>query len=176
VCFNSIVLRELDKEKFNKNIITILDMDDFYDGCETNFKDILIKTIVQMISEITEKDGWNLQYFTKEESERLFIAFMGKTKMSVRLYKERDELSYDFKEINVKFIFSEAEKKKIAEIYLNNLFDYPSYFENCVIEDPEEIDINSISEVLSDKVYQLLSPNEIKVKFKDKIEKIISKE
>jgi len=171
-----LILRELDKEKFNKNIIAILDMDDFYDGCETKFKDVLITTLIQMISESTEKDGWNLQYFSKEETERLFIAFMGKTKMSVRLYKKRDELSFDFKEIIVKFNFSEDEKKKIAEIYLNNLCDYPSYFENCIIEDPEEIDINSISEVLSDEVYQVLSPNEIKAKFKDKLEKIINNE
>ena len=171
-----IVLRELDKEKFKKNITAWLDLDDFYDGCETNFKDVLVQTIIQMISEIVEKDEWNLQYFTKEESERLFTAFMKNSIITVRLNKKIDESNYNFKEIIVEFNFSKREKKKIAEIYLENLFNYPSYIENCIIEDPEETDMNILSELLSDQVYQLLSSDEIKTKFRDKLEKIINDE
>jgi hypothetical protein len=84
----SIVLRELDKEKFNKNVTAILDIDELHDDCETNFKDIIIDTIVQMISEIVEKDGWDLQYFKKDESEKLFKAFMENSKITVQLNKK----------------------------------------------------------------------------------------
>jgi hypothetical protein len=174
--FNNIVLRGLDKEKFNKNVTANLDIDDFYDGCVTNFKDVLVETIVEMVSEIVEKDKWNLQYFSKEEVERLFIAFMVNTKMTIRLNKSENNDVYYFKKIPLVFNFSEDEKKKIAEIYLNNLFNYPSYFENCIVENPKEINIDLLASLLSIQVNHLLSPEEIKTKFKDKIEKIINNE
>jgi len=170
----SIVLRQLDKEKFNINIATWLDVDDFFEGCQTNFKDIVVDTIVEMISEIVEKDAWNLQYFDENEKEELFNAFMKNSKITVRLNKETNQMNYKFKEITVEFNFPENEKKKIAEIYLDNIFNYSSYFENCIIEDSEETDINILSELLSNKVYQILTSDEIKAKFKNKLEKIIN--
>jgi len=172
----SIVLRELDKEKFKKNVTAILDLDDFYDGCETNFKDVLIETIVQMISEIAEKDGWNLQYFTKEESEKLFEAFMKNSEITVRLNKKVNDEAYYFKTVSVKFNFSNKEKKKIAEIYLENLFDYPSYFDNCIIENPKETDEDLLALLLCIQVHEILTSDEIIGKFKGKLEKIINYE
>jgi len=174
--FNSIVLTELDKEKFNKNVTVNLDLEDLYEGCHTNFKSVLIETITEIISEIVEADGWNLQYFSKEEAERLFIAFMMNTHMTVRLNKSENDDAYYFKKIPVVFNFSEEEKKKIAEIYLNNLFNYPSYFENCIIENPKETNIDLLASLLSTQVHQLLNSEEIKIKFKDKIEKIVNNE
>jgi len=170
----SIVLRQLNKEKFNINIATWLDADDFFKDCQTNFKDIVVDTIIEMISEIVEKDAWNLQYFDEDEKEELFISFMENSKITVRLNRETNQMNYKFKEIIVEFNFPENEKKKIAEIYLDNIFNYSSYFENCIIEDSEETDINILSELLSNKVYQILTSDEIKAKFKNKLEKIIN--
>jgi len=53
----SVVLDKLDEEKFNENIITSLDFDNVIQNCYTNFRDVVIDTIIQMISEIVEKDG-----------------------------------------------------------------------------------------------------------------------
>ena len=167
-----IILRELDKEKFNQNVIVNLDLEDLYEGCYTNFKSVLIETITEIISEIVEKDGWDLQYFEKDEEEKLFNAFMKNSKITVRLNKKIDELNYDFKEVIVEFDFSEIEKKEIAEIYLDNILNEYHYLNRCFLESFEEIDIDLIAEFLSDEVYGLLSPDEIKTKFKDKLEKI----
>ena len=169
-----VILRELDKEKFSINVIINLDLEDFYESCLTNFKDIVTDTIIQMISEIVEKDGWDLQYFEENESEKLFTAFMENSKIIVRLNKKIDELNYDFKEVTIEFYLSESEKKEIAEIYLSNILNDYHYLDECILESLEEKDIDLIVEFLSDQIYQLLSPNEIKAKFKDKLEKIIS--
>ena len=168
----TIVFKELDKEKFNRNVIVNLDLEDLYEGCYTNFKSVLIEIITKIISEIVEKDGWYLQYFERNEAEKLFNAFMENSKIIVRLNKKIDELNYDFKEITIEFDFSEDEKKKIAEIYLQNVLNYISFFEECIIGNFEGKDIDIISEFLSDEVYQLLSPDEIKIKFSEKLEKI----
>jgi len=172
----SIVLRELDKEKFRKNVTAVLDLDDFYDGCETNFKDILVETIIQMISEIVEKDEWNLQYFTEEESEKLFEAFMKISEITVRLNKKVNDEMYYFKTVSVKFDFSNEEKKKIAEIYLESLFDYSSYFYNCIIENSKETDEDLLALLVCIQVHEILTSDEIKQKFKGKLEKIINYE
>jgi len=169
-----IVLRELNKEKFNKNITAWLDADNIIQSCYTNFKYIVVDTIIRMISEIIEEDGWDLQYFEKEESEKLFTAFMKNSKITVRLNKKIDELNYVFKEAIVEFDFPEIEKREIAEIYLSNILNDYRYLDECILESLEEKDIDLIVEFLSDEVYQLLSPDEIKVKFKDKLEKIIN--
>jgi len=58
---------------------------------------------------------------------------------------------------------------------LQNVLNYRSFFEECIIGDFEEKDIDIISEFLSDEVYQLLSPDEIKAKFRDKLEKLLMK-
>ena len=172
----SLILRELDKEKFNKNVTVNLDLEDLYEGCHTNFKSVLIETITEIISEIAEADGWDLQYFEKDEEEKLFNGFMKNSKITVILNKSENDDAYYFKKIPVVFNFSEEEKKKIAEIYLNNLFNYPSYFENCIIENPKETNIDLLASLLSTQVHQLLNSEEIKIKFKDKIEKIVNNE
>ena len=169
-----IVLKELNKEKFNKNITAWLDADNVIQSCYTNFKCIVTDTIIRMISEIVEEDGWNLQYFEKDELEKIFNAFMKNSKITVRLNKKIDELNYVFEEAIIEFDFPESEKKKIAEIYLDNILNDYRYLDECFLESLEEIDIDLIVEFLSDEVYELLSRNEIKVKFKDKLEKIIN--
>jgi len=166
----SIVLRQLDREKFNINIATWLDADDFFKDCQTNFRDIVVDTIIQMISEIVEKDGWNLQYFDEDEKEELFISFMENSKIIVRLNKETNQMDYKFKEITVEFNLSENEKKKIAETYLFTIFNNSYYFEECIIKNFDDV----IAKFFSDKVYQLLTVSEIKTKYGDKLEKIIN--
>jgi len=166
----SLVLDKLDEEKFNKNIIVWLDADDFFKGCQTNFRDVIIDTVIDIISEITERDGWNLQYFDEDEKEELFISFMENSEVTVRLNREINEMDYEYKEITVKFNLSEDEKKKIAEIYLSKIFNNSYYFEECIIKNFDDI----IAKIFSDKVYQLLTASEIKTKFKDKLGKIIN--
>jgi hypothetical protein len=166
----SIVLRQLDREKFNINITTWLDADDFFKDCQTNFRDIVADTIIEMIFEIVEKDGWNLQYFDENEKEELFISFMKNSKITVRLNKETKQMDYKYKEITVEFNFPENEKKKIAEIYLDNVFNHSYYFEECIIKNLDDV----IAKFFSDKVYQLLTVSEIKTKYGDKLEKIIN--
>ena len=168
----NIVLRELNKEKFNKNITAWLDADNIIQSCYTNFKYIVTDTIIRMISEIIEEDGWDLQYFEENESEKLFTAFMKNSKITVRLNKKIDELNYVFEEAIVEFDFPEIEKREIAEIYLDSILNDYRYLDECFLESLEEIDIDLIVEFLSDEVYQLLSPDEIKIKFNEKLKKI----
>ena len=170
----TIVLKELDKEKFSINVTAWLDSDYLIEGCTTNFKDVVIDTLIQTISDIVEKDEWNLQYFEKDEAEKLFNAFMKNSKIIVRLNKKIDELNYDFKEVTIEFYLSENEKKRIAEIYLDNILNEDRYLDECIFENLEEKDIDLLVELLSDEVYQLLSPDEIKAKFNHKLDKIIN--
>jgi len=172
----SIILRELDKEKFKKNITAWLDADNIIQSCYTGFKYITTETIIQMISEVVEKDEWNLQYFNENELEKLFKAFMQNSKITIRLIKKMDESNYAFEKIIIEFDFSEIEKKKIAEIYLDNILNEYRYLDRCIFDGLEEKDIDIIVELLSEEVYQLLSSDEIKAKFRDKLEKIINDE
>ena len=48
------------------------------------------------------------------------------------------------------------------------------YLDICIFVDLEEINVDKISEALSNEVYGLLSPEEIKTKFKDAIEEAIN--
>jgi len=169
-----IVLRELDKEKFRKNVIAWLDGDNVIQSCYTDFKYIITETITQMISEIVEKDDWNLQYFDEKESEKLFKAFMENSEITIRLIKQIDEVNYAFDEVIIEFDFSEIEKKEIAEIYLDNILNEYNYLDRCIIDSLEEIDIDLIAELLSDQIYQILTSDEIKKKFKDKLENVIN--
>jgi len=172
----NIILRELDKEKFKKIVVEWLNGDNIIQGCYTNFKDVVTDTIIQTISEIVEKDDWNLQYFTKEESEKLFNTFMQNSEIEIRLIKQIDEINYAFDDVVVEFDFSEIEKKEIAEIYLDKILNDYQYLDRCFLDSLEEIDIDLIAEFLSDEIYGLLSPDDIKAKFREKIEKIISNE
>jgi len=169
----NIVLRDLDEWEFSEKIDSSLRVDNISESCYTNFKDILIETIIQMISEIVEKDGWETQYFEEEESEKLFEAFMKNSEITVRLNKKVDKSNYVFEKAIVKFDFSENEKKKIAETYIDTLLECYYYLDICIFLDLDEINVDTISEALSNEVYQLLSPEEIKAKFKDKIEEAI---
>ena len=166
----SIVLRELDKEKFNIHISIWLDSDDFFEYCRTNFKDVVVDTIIEMISEIVEKDGWNLQYFDEDEREELFISFMENSKITVWLNRETNQMDSEFNEITVEFNLSKNEKKKIAETYLFEIFNNSYYFNECIIKNFDDV----VAKFFSRKVYRLLTVNQIKTKFKDKLEKIIN--
>ena len=169
----NIILKELDKEKFRKNIIAWLNGDNIIESCYTNFKDIVTETIIQMISEIVEKDDWNLQYFDEKKLQELFNAFIKNSKIIIQLNKQIDELNYVFEEVIVEFDFPEIEKKEIAEIYLDNILNEYHYLNRCFLESLEEIDIDLIAEFFSNEVYGLLSSEEIKAEFKDKIEEAI---
>jgi len=79
-------------------------------------------------------------------------------------------MDYKFKEITVEFNLSENEKKKIAEIYLNNVLNNSYYFKECIINDFNDV----IAKLLSVRVYQLLSSDEIEVRFTDKLEEILN--
>jgi len=166
----SIVLDKLDEEKFNIHISIWLDSDDFFEYCRTNFRDVVVDTIIEMISEIVEKDGWNLQYFDENEREELFISFMENSKITVWLNRETNQMDSEFNEITVEFNLSKNEKKKIAETYLFEIFNNSYYFEECVIKNFDDV----VAKFFSRKVYRLLTVNQIKTKFKDKLEKIIN--
>jgi len=166
----SIVLDKLDEEKFNIHISIWLDSDDFFEYCRTNFKDVVIDTIIEMISEIVEKDGWNLQYLDEDEREELFISFMENSKITVWLNRETNQMDSEFNEITVKFNLSKNEKKKIAETYLFEIFNNSYYFNECIIKNFNDV----VAKFFSRKVYRLLTVNQIKTKFKDKLEKIIN--
>jgi len=166
----SIVLDKLDEEKFNIHISIWLDSDDFFEYCRTNFRDVVVDTIIEMISEIVEKDGWNLQYLNENEREELFISFMENSKITVWLNRETNQMDSEFNEITVEFNLSKNEKKKIAETYLFEIFNNSYYFEECVIKNFDDV----VAKFFSRKVYRLLTVNQIKTKFKDKLEKIIN--
>jgi hypothetical protein len=111
----SIVLKEINMEKFNKNIISNLDTDDFYEGCNTNFRDVLVETLIYEIAKITEKDEWCLQSFNNDRSKKLFDAFMKNSQIVIGLHKRIDGLNYAYKEITIGFDFSENEKRKLQK-------------------------------------------------------------
>jgi len=173
-----IVLRELDEEKFIDNITDSLWEDNIAESCYTNFKDGLIITIGQTISEIFEKDGWELKtfgeltMFNEKDTEKIFNAFIENSEFTVTIRKKGQK--NEFKEVVVKLDFPEAKKKEIAELYVDTILIGYYYLDICIFLDLDEINVDTLSEVLSDEVYQLLSPEEIKTKFKDKIEETIN--
>jgi len=169
-----IVLRELDKFKLSENISESLREDNIAESCYTNFKDALAETIIQMIREDVEKDGWKIKAFEKNKEEKIFDAFMKNSEFKILLSKKIDKSKNELKEVIVKLDFSEDEKKKIAETYIDTLLGGYYYLDICIFIDLDEININTISKVLSDEVYQLLSPDEIEKKFKDVIEEDIN--
>ena len=71
-------------------------------------------------------------------------------------------------------IFQKKKKKRIAEEYIANILVGLYYLDICIFVDLDEINVDKISEALSNEVYGLLNPDEIKTKFKDAIEEAIN--
>ncbi|ARQ96561.1 hypothetical protein [Sulfolobus islandicus rod-shaped virus 4] len=176
----SIILRELDLDKFSENISESLREDNISESCYTNFKDSLVETIGQTISTILEKDGWKIKrsdgltMFNEKDSEKLFNAFMKNSEFTVTLKKKIDNQKYEFKQVIIKFDFPEEEKKRIAEEYITSVLLGLYYLDICIFVELEKINVDKISETLSNEVYGLLRPEEIKTKFKDAIETVIN--
>ena len=174
------VLKDLDLDKFSENISESLREDNISESCYTNFQDAVVETIGQTISTILEKDGWKIKrfgaltMFNEKDSEKLFNAFMKSSEFTVTLKKKIDEQKYEFREAIIKFDFPEEEKKRIAEEYIANILVGLYYLDICIFVDLDEINVDKISEALSNEVYGLLSPEEIKTKFKDAIEEAIN--
>ena len=165
----SIIIKDLDEYEFSENIEESLREDNISESCYTNFKDLLVETLIHEIRESVEEDGWKLKAFEKNKEDKIFDAFMNNGEIKVLLSKKNGEL----KKVIVKLDFSENEKKKIAETYIDTLLECYCYLDICIFLDLDEINVDTISEALSNEVYQLLSPEEIKAKFKDKIEEAI---
>jgi len=158
-----LILKELDKERLEKNTIIELDLDYINYECKTSFKKVLISTLIQTIAKILQKDGYVLQDFKEEELEKMFNAFMENTEIIVRLNK-----GLESKTVIIKFDISQDERKKLSEIYLDNIIKSRSYFYGCIVNNLPNKDINLISRVLSNQVYEFLTPDEVKQKIKDK--------
>jgi len=166
----NIVLDKLDEWKFSENIDESLREDNISESCYTNFKDLLVETLIKEIRENIEKDGWKVKFENNKE-EKIFKAFLENGEINILLVNESEKKS---KKVVVKLDFPESEKKNIAEIYIDNILEGYYYLDICIFLDLEEINVNTISKTLSDEVYQLLSSEEIKMKFKDKLENAIN--
>jgi len=176
----SLVLKELDKSDLSDYVSESLREDNIAESCYTNFRDAVVETLGKTISTLLEKDGWKIKrfdeltMFNEKDSEKLFDAFLKNAEFTVTLKKKVDERKYESKEVIIKFDFPEEEKKGIAEEYIANLLIGLYYLDICIFVDLAEINVDKISEVLSNEVYGLLSPEEIKTKFKDAIEEAIN--
>jgi len=170
-----IVLNKLDKYEFSENISESLREDNIAESCYTNFKDALIDTIIQMVHETMEKDGWKIKAFEKNKEEKIFDAFMKNGEFKVLLSKKVDKSNDMSKVIIIKLDFPENEKKEIAKTYVDNLLEGYYYLDICLFtEIEEEVNVDTVSKILSDEVYGILSPEEIKKEFQDKIEEAIN--
>jgi|GEM_PF-3010818 len=169
-----IVLKDLDNFEFSEKINSSLTEDNISEACYTNFQDILIRTIAQEIHSTLDRDGWKVKYFEKNKEEKIFRAFMENGEIKVLLMKKVDKSKNEFKKVIVKFDFSENKKKEIARVYVNNILEGYYYLDLCLFRELEEINIDAVAKTLSGEVYQLLSPDEIKTMFKDKIEDAIN--
>ena len=114
-------------------------------------------------------DGWKLKAFEKNKEDKIFNAFMENGEIKVLLSNKTGEL----KKVIVKLDFPEDKKKKVAETYIDTLLEGYYYLDICLFIDLDETDVDTVSDALSKEVYGLLTPGEIKAKFKDKIEKAI---
>ena len=168
-----IVLEDLDKFEFSEKIDSSLREDNIAESCYTNFKDVVVETIIKEIHGILEKDGWEIKAFEKNKEEKIFSAFMKNGEIEVLLTKKVNESKNEFKKVIVKFDFSENEKKEIVKVYVDNILEGYAYLDLCLFGELEEINVDTISEALSSEVYGLLSSEEIKAEFKDKIEEAI---
>jgi len=114
-------------------------------------------------------DGWKLKAFEKNKEDKIFNAFMENGEIKVLLSNKTGEL----KKVIVKLDFSEDEKKKVAKTYIDTLLEGYYYLDICLFVDLDEINVDTVSKALSSEVYGILSPEEVKAKFKNKIEKAI---
>ena len=147
--------------------------DNISESCYTNFKDALVHLLIHEIREKVQEDGWRLKAFEKNKEEKVFDAFMKNGEIKVLLSKKVDEQKYEYKKVIVKFSIPEDKKKKVAEKYIDTVLEGYYYLDMCIFIDLDEVNIDTISDALSSEVYSLLSPDEIKAKFKDKIEEAI---
>lgn len=177
----SLVIRELDKSELDDYVSESLREDNISESCYTNFKDAVVEVIGKTIHENVEKDGWKLKtfdeltMFSEKDSEKIFDAFLKNSEFTVTLKKKKvDGQKYEFKEVNVKFDFPENEKKEIAKEYIANILIGLYYLDICIFIELDDINVDTIAKVLSDEVYGLLSPDEIKAEFKDAIEEAIN--
>ena len=169
----TIVIKSLDEYEFGEKIYSDLEDDTISQSCYTNFKDILVRTIIHEIHEILDKNGWKIKAFEKNKEEKIFNAFLENGEIKVLLSKKVDGQKDKYKKVIVKFNFSEDEKKRIAEAYVDKILEGYCYLNLCIFVDLNEMNIDEISKALSGEVYNLLSADEIKAKFKDKIEEAI---
>ena len=168
-----IVLKELDKVKFAEDIDESFREDNINQSCYTNFRDSLVEALIGTIREVVQIDGWKVKAFEKNKEEKIFNAFMNNGQVAVLLSKKVDESKEKIKKVTVKLDFTEEEKKRIAETYINTLLTGYAPLYLCLFIELEEINIDAVAKALSGEVYQLLSPDEIKTMFKDKIEHTI---
>ena len=169
-----IVLKELDKVEFTEHINESLRGDNISESCYTNFRDSLVEALILTIREVVQIDGWKVKAFEKNKEEKIFNAFMNNGQVAVLLSKKVDESKEKIKKVTVKLDFTEEEKKHIAKTYIDTLLEGYAYLDLCLFTELEEINIDAVAEALSGEVYQLLSPDEIKTMFKDKIEDAIN--
>jgi hypothetical protein len=176
----SLVIKELNTSELDDYVSESLTEDNIAESCYTNFVDAVVQTIGKTLSELLEKDGWKIKrsdeisMFDEKDTEKIFNAFINNSEFTVTLKKQVDKQKYEFKEVIVKFDFSEEEKKKIAEEYIANILIGLYYLDICIFLDLKEVNVDTISEALSNEVYGLLSPEEVKAKFKDAIEETIN--
>jgi hypothetical protein len=163
----------LDEYELAENVEESLREDNISESCYTNFKDALVEILIKTIRENVQKDGWKLKAFEKNKEEKIFDAFMKNGEIKVLLSKKVDEQKYEYKKVIVKLDFPEDEKKKIAEKYIDTVLEGYYYLDMCIFIDLDETNVDTISKALSSEVYGLLSSDEIKTKFKDKIEEAI---
>jgi hypothetical protein len=169
-----IVLTEVDKYEFIGYLDSELEGDNVSESCYTNFEDILVKTVIKSIHETVDTNGWKLRYFEKNYHEKIFKAFMENGEIKILLKKKINESKNMFKKVTIKFDFPADEKKRIAKSYITNILEAYGYLDLCIFINLEEINADTISEALSNEVDGLLTPDEIKTEFKDKIEDAIN--
>jgi len=118
-----IVLKELDKVKFAEDIDESFREDNINQSCYTNFRDSLVEALIGTIREVVQIDGWKVKAFEEkfeENKEEIFNVFMNNGQVAVLLNKV-DESKEKIKKVIIKLDFTEEEKKRIAETYINTL-------------------------------------------------------
>jgi len=116
-----------------------------------------------------KSSGWKIKAFEKNKRNKIFIAFMKNGEIRVLLSKKINKQKYKYKKIDVKIDFPEDEKKKVAEAYISTVLEAYCYLNLCI----GGTDVDFLAKALSNDVHHLLSPEEIKIKFKDKIQEAI---